>query len=53
MVLLERSGLWTAQKIGLSKNVVYEAFNRTRRICLTDGIFSGIIEVRVVLEENI
>lgn len=45
--LLERSGLWTAQKIGLSKNVAYGAFNRIRQVCLKDvpGIFSGIIEV--------
>lgn len=45
--LLERSGLWTAKRIGLSKNTVYEAFNRIRQVCLKDvpEIFSGTVEV--------
>jgi transposase-like protein len=45
--LLERSGLWTAQKVGLSKNVVYEAFARIRQVCLNDvpDIFSRTVEV--------
>ena len=45
--LLERSGLWTAKKMGLSKNLVYKAFNKIRQVCLTDvpEIFSGTIEV--------
>ena len=45
--LLERSGLWTAKKMGLSKNLVYKAFNKIRQICLKDvpEIFSGTVEV--------
>lgn len=45
--LLERSGLWTAKKIDLSKNSVYKAFNNIRKVCLKDvpEIFSGTIEV--------
>jgi len=45
--LLERSGLWTAKKMGLSKNLVYKAFNKIRQVCLIDvpEIFSGTIEV--------
>lgn len=45
--LLERSGLWTAKKMGLSKNLVYKAFKRIRQACLKDvpGVFSGTVEV--------
>jgi len=45
--LLERSGLWTAERMGLGKNLVYKAFNRIRKVMLKDvpGIFSGIVEV--------
>jgi len=45
--VLERSGLWTAERMGLGKNLIYKAFNRIRKVMLKDvpGIFSGIVEV--------
>ena len=45
--LLERSGLWTAERMGLGKNLVYKTFNKIRRIMLKNvpGVFSGIVEV--------
>lgn len=44
---MERSGLWTAQKMGLGKNLVYKAFKQIRQACSLDipGIFSGTVEV--------
>ena len=45
--LLERSGLWTAKKTGLGKNLVYKAFKQIRQARSLDipGIFSGTVEV--------
>jgi len=45
--LLERSGLWTAQRMGLGKNLVYKTFKQIRQVCSLDipGIFSGTVEV--------
>jgi transposase len=45
--LLERSGLWVAERVGLGKNLIYKTFNKIKKVMLTDvpGIFSGIVEV--------
>jgi transposase len=45
--VLERSGLWTAEKTGLGKNLIYKAFSKIRKVMLKDvpGIFSGTVEV--------
>ena len=45
--VLERSGLWTAERMGLGKNLVYKTFNNLRRVCFLDvpGVFSETVEV--------
>jgi transposase-like protein/ribosomal protein L37E len=45
--LLERSGLWTAERMRLGKNLIYKAFNKIRKVMLKDvpGVFSGTVEV--------
>ena len=45
--LLERSGLWIAEKLGLGKNRVYQALRKIRQVTIKDvpGIFEGIVEV--------
>ena len=45
--VLERSGLWTAERMRLGKNLVYKTFNNLRKICLLDvpGVFSETVEV--------
>ncbi len=44
--LLERSGLWTAKRMGL-KNLIYKAFKGTRLACLKDKPegFSGMMKI--------
>ncbi len=45
--VLERSGLWTAGKMGLGKNLIYKVFNKIRKVMLKDvpGVFSCTVEV--------
>lgn len=45
--LLERSGLWISERMGLGKNQAYHALKKIRQMLVTDipGEFSGTVEV--------
>lgn len=45
--LLERSGLWIAERLSLGKNQTYRALRKIREVIAKDvpGIFEGIVEV--------
>jgi len=45
--LLERSGLWVTERLGLGKNQTYQALRKVRQVITVDvpGIFEGIVEV--------
>ncbi|MFH1706217.1 MAG: IS1595 family transposase [Patescibacteria group bacterium] len=45
--LLERSGLWIAERLKLGRNQIYQALRKVRKVITVDvpGIFGGIVEV--------
>ena len=45
--LLERSGLWIAERLRLGKNQVYQVLRKIHQVIIKDvpGIFEGIVEV--------
>ena len=45
--LLERSGLWIAERLRLGKNQIDQALRKIRQVIIKDvlGVFEGIVEV--------